>query len=197
MPATPSALDPAIQVFGAAKIWIGVSGTWYPLGFTRNGVDQTDEAFWLDVPGDEYGGDDGPPLDVQFLGAVVRLRCELTKWNVDNVNIIRARLNTPGALIGHGYINCSAIGELALQGDGEDSYSFPLVIEPACLNSGQVYGAYIFYRAIPRMPIEINHATKFSTVVCEFECHRVSSGTYTGWIYSHASYTYPAGPRSA
>ena len=44
------------------------------LGYTRNGVDITFEGFFLDVMGDETGGDDGPPIDRQYLGEIARIR---------------------------------------------------------------------------------------------------------------------------
>ena len=63
-------MPPQIQVAGLAPI--KVDGEL--LGYTRNGADTTKEAYWLDVPGDENGGDDGPPIDVQYLGEIARVR---------------------------------------------------------------------------------------------------------------------------
>ena len=193
VPAAPNQDAPAVQIFGPALVSVARfyatpgNETWYPLGYTRNGVDQTEEAFWLDVPGDEYGGDDGPPIDIQFLGAIARVRCEFTKWNVANINFVRARVEdvgggTPPGVVGEGFFTCATIGSLQIAG----GYSFALKVEPSCQTSGGTYGRYIFPIAIPRAPIEMNHATKFSTVVMEMECHRSPSTAYhANVLYYH------------
>lgn len=183
VPAAPNVLDPAVQVFGPALVSVAqtVAGTYYPLGYTRNGVDQTEEAFWLDVPGDQYGGDDGPPIDIQHLGSITRVRCELTKWNVDNIDMVRGRVNAP-LVMGEGFISCPYIGSLMIGG----GFYYALRIFPGCIPpTGSPYYAYDFPIAIPRPPIEVNHATKFATVVVEFECHRHPTSGYT---YLHTYY---------
>lgn len=175
---------PGVKVFGPALVQIedfAIQDTWRSVGYTRNGVDQTDEAFWLDVPGDQHGGDDGPPIDIQFLGEIARVRCELTKWNVFNVDRIRSRVNAIGAA--PGYVPCNFIGGLMIAGSGH----FRLQIVPTCLQPDQEYYFYTFHRAIPRAPIEVNHATKFATMILEFECHRDPA---TGLIYNHSFDTY-------
>ena len=193
VPAAPDQVAPAVQVFGPALVSVSTfyyqagESDYYPLGYTRNGVDQTEEAFWLDVPGDEHGGDDGPPIDIQFLGGIVRVRSEFTKWNVNNVNMVRGRVEDSGAgtpVIGEGYIPCKAIGSLQIAGQS----AFALRIRPSCTVVGNSYYQYFFPIAIPRAPIELNHATKFATVVMEFECHRVpSSDLYNpGLLYLHS-----------
>lgn len=140
-----------VQVAGLAAIKIDGE----LLGYTRNGADSTNEAFWLDVPGDQNGGDDGPPIDIQYLGEIVRVRLELTKWNETVADKIRARVK--GATAGAP----AEVGTLM----GRDSKSVRLTIDAPNLPRN-------YPRAIPRMPIEMNRGTKFSTLVCEFECHR-------------------------
>lgn len=138
------------------------------IGYTRNGVDITKEGFFLDVAGDEFGGDDGPPIDVQYLGELVRVRCELTKFDPDNAKRIYRRKDT------------NALGEFTnVPGStlmNQDAQAAELV-----LNSNGV-DHYTFKNAFPRAPIEINKGTKFSTLVCEFECH--------GWYTNNSVYTY-------
>ena len=64
-----------VHVAGLALIKISFGGSGYlELGYTRNGADITHEGFFLDVPGDENGGDEGPPIEIQFLGEIARVR---------------------------------------------------------------------------------------------------------------------------
>ncbi len=129
------------------------------LGQTRNYAEVTKEAFFLDVPGDANGGDDGPPIEIQYLGEICRVRVELTKYDNTVANLVRARLNggtagTPGTA-----------GSLMFAGTNIVRLVLDNANDPRNFN-----------RAIPRMPIEIGRGTKYSTLICEFECHKDSAG---------------------
>ena len=134
------------------------------LGYTRNGVEITKEGFFLDVPGDSNGGDDGPPIDVQYHGETARIRCDLTKFDNALADEIKARIadqdndNTPGTP--------DTAGALMFAG-GE---TFRVLINSA----GDPIN---FPRAFVRFPIEQNRGTKFSTLIFEFEAHADGSGT--------------------
>ncbi len=144
-----------VQVPGLATIKVGEALS--ILGYTRNGVEITHDASWLDVPGDENGGDDGPPIDVQFLGMIDRVRMELTKWDQTVADLIRARLN--GATAG-----TAAVAGTLMFGNAK---TFALQIAVAGLAL-----PFDYPRAFPRMPIEENRGTKFATLVIEWECHQ-------------------------
>lgn len=132
------------------------------LGYTRNGVDETAEGYWLDVPGDQNGGDDGPPVEVQYLGEIVRVRLELTKWDETVADAIRKRVlsatagvsSTPGTLM----------------------FSQSKFVRLTCNSASDNDHDRNYPTAIPRMPIEQNRGTKYSTLVCEFECHAAAAG---------------------
>jgi hypothetical protein len=156
-------MPPQIQVAGLAAIKIDGE----LLGYTRNGADTTKEAYWLDVPGDENGGDDGPPIDVQYLGEIARVRLEFTKWDEAVANKVRARVKG-------GTAGSPADAGTLMAGDGK---TVTLTIDSPQLTRH-------FYKAFPRMPIEMNRGTKFSTLVCEFECHKDGE---TGQLYTNAS----------
>ena len=147
----------AIQVRGACQVKVGTgeADALEELGYTRNGADITLESMFLDVPGDQNGGDDGPPIDVQYLGDIARVRLELTKWDeaVADKAIPRVKGGTPGTP--------SLSGTLMFQ----DSKCYRLLLNSPSEPRN-------FLRAFPRMPIEINAGTKFSTLVVEFECHK-------------------------
>jgi len=142
-----------VQVPGLATVLVdeGV------LGYTRNGVEITHDASWLDVPGDQNGGDDGPPIDVQFSGMIDRVRMELTKWDNTVADLIRPRLS--GAVAG----TAAPAGTLMF---GDDkTYRLRIAVDGLVLH-------FDYPRAFPRMPIEENRGTKFATLVIEWECHQ-------------------------
>ena len=150
-----------VVVRGACQVRVatGEDSALETLGYTRNGADITLESMFLDVPGDQNGGDDGPPIDVQYLGDIARVRLELTKWDEAVADKLLPRLRggtagTPGAP-----------GTLMFQ----DSKSYRLLLNSASEPRN-------FLRTFPRMPIEMNAGTKFTTLVIEFECHENENG---------------------
>lgn len=152
----------AKHVSGACLVKIAVASPWsvlLDLGYSRNGIDVDEEAYFGDVPGDEHGGDAGPPIDIQFFGEIVRVRLELTKFDRAVFDNLRKR------------VQGSTLGTMATSGtlmiaDGKycrlclvstnDPRNFPI--------------------AIPRNVISMNEGTRFQTAVCEFECHKNDSG---------------------
>lgn len=143
------------------KVGTGGGGTLEDLGYTRNGAETTKEAFWLDVPGDENGGDEGPPVEIQFLGEIARVRLELTKYDPLILEKVAARV----AGITAGTVSASDVGVLMFNASKS--------IRLALANSNMPRN---FPRAIPRGAIELNRGTKFSTALLEFECHKNGSG---------------------
>lgn len=154
----------AIQVAGVCEVQVGTSGgSLQILGKTANGAEVTKEAFHLNVPGDDNGGDDGPPIDIQILGEIARVRLELTKWDVAVSVLVEAR--APSGTAGQPTNAAVAAGTLMFT-DGE---TFRLLLNTADTPIN-------FPRAIPRGTIEINRGTKFSRLIIEFECHKDSTG---------------------
>ena len=151
----------AVHVAGKAlvKVGTGAAGVLEELGYTRNGVDIRCEGFFLNVPGDENGGEHGPPIDVQIFGEIAHVRLELTKWTVVVADEIASRTKdgtagtppTPGTLMFAG------------------SKAIRLLVATATTPMN-------FLRAFPRGAIEINKGTRYSALVCEFECHKNAAG---------------------
>jgi len=151
-----------VQVAGKCLVKIAVASPFsvlLDLGYTRNGVDADEEAFFLDVPGDEYGGDSGPPIEIQWLGAIARIRLELTKFDRTVFDNLRKR------------VQGSTLGQPATSGTlmiADTKYC------RLCLVSAN--DPRNFPIAIPRNVIGMNLGTRFQTAVCEFECHTNASG---------------------
>lgn len=151
----------AVQVTGPCAVRIGDEGgnlaALSLLGYTRNGADITAEGYFVNVPGDQNGGDDGPPIDVQYMGETARIRVELTKWDSTVAATIEARLQggtggtpgTPGSLM--------------------SANAFRLLLDTTT-------GDRNFLRVFPRGAIELNKGTRYSIMVFEFEAHEGSGG---------------------
>jgi len=155
-----------VQVFGPCQVYL--DNVFF--GYTRNGADFTDEGYFLDVPGDERGGDEGPPIDVQYLGFIARVRLEFTKWDAAVADLAAARVKASGLGL---YDNRGASGRLMFS----SGYHFNLKLVPLATTVNTGAGASIVYPlAFPRQPIEINKGTKFSSLIMEFECHPDTSG---------------------
>ncbi len=143
------------------------------LGQTRNYAEVTKEAFFLDVPGDANGGDDGPPIEIQYLGEIARIRVELTKWNTTAADLVRARVT--GAIAGklQGTLNVVGVKMFDQRDNPDAGNPDPRTIRILLSNANDNRN---FNRCIPRMPIEIGRGTKYSTLICEFEAHKDVNG---------------------
>lgn len=143
------------------KVNTGTSDALEIVGYTRNGADVSEEGFWIDVPGDENGGDSGDPIDIQYLGEMARVRIELTKFDQAVLSKVMKRLKdvakvegtvaTPGTFV---FLN---------------SLAFRLVIDSPTNPKN-------FLRAVPRAPTQRNMGTRFTTKVLEFDCYKDANG---------------------
>jgi len=145
----------------AISVGTGASFALELLGYTRNGADVSEEGFWIDVPGDQNGGDNGDPIDIQYIGEMARVRLELTKFDTAILSKVMKRLNdatktegtvpTPGRFV---FLNA-------------DWYRL-LINTPTDPKN--------FLRAIPRAPTQRNMGTRFTMKVIEFDCYKDDSG---------------------
>lgn len=148
-----------VQVPGLATVKINAYNSLETLGYSVNGVNARMEAFFVNVPGDENGGHEGPPIDVQIMGQIAIVRLELSKYDSAVADKITARVSqgtagTPSTAGGLMFAGALAMRLLI------HSVSFPLN----------------FPRAFPRGGIELNRGTRYATYVCEFECHKDGNG---------------------
>ena len=161
-------MAPIVQVPGLTTVSIKhhVSGdALVAFGYTINGVEYSEEPFYSEVHGDEHGGDEGPPIDWQFLGQLAFIRMTLTKFEKSIFEACKARIRTLAQNVGNeGTITAATIGMLLL-GDSEylgvdidcaktTTYSRGW---PTCLCTGAV---------------EINVGTKAVHAVLEFTAFR-------------------------
>jgi hypothetical protein len=152
-----------IQVPGACHVYTDTnSGSFEALGYSINGVEMSQTPFFLNVPGDQNGGDDGPPIDVQYLGEIHYIRMELSKWDpaVADKCICIAKGTTIGQIATPG----------VLMAGGSKSYK-------VSLRSTLLYRTYQL--AFLRNQIETQRGTKFARLLLEWECHASAGVLYT------------------
>ena len=150
----------AIVVDGPASISVAAltGGTLTQLGYSENGVEVTEQLFTGDVMGDQNGGDQGPPIDVQYFGEIHVVRLLLTNYDETVLNTIRAGVaggtaGTPGTA-----------GSLYFQG----GLAWRLLI-----NSTNRPRNYL--NAIFKEPKEVNKGTKHSKAMIVATCYNSAS----------------------
>ena len=150
-----------IQVDGPALIKIAspAAGSLDSLGYTENGADIEEQLFPYNVVGDQNGGDAGPPIDIQYMGEMHRIRLLLTTYDEAILNKIRAGLaggtaGTPGTA-----------GTLYFQ----DTKAFRLLIHTT--NRPRNYGRVVFTEAK-----SINKGTKHSKALVTALAYKDGSG---------------------
>src|SRR5262245_32056602 len=136
------------QNHGKAAILVdtGSSNALELLGYTRNGADVSTEGFWIDIPGDENGGDSGPPIEIQYLPEMARVRLEFTKFDQTVMDKVLRKLNTLTKVAG----SIGVAGTFVFA----NAYSFRLVIDTPTQPRN-------FWRAVPRAPTQRNMGVRF------------------------------------
>ena len=69
-----------VNVYGPAVISMATTPmstpTYQVLGTTRDGVGITSDGYFIEIKNDEYGGEAGPPVEIQFVGETAKIRME-------------------------------------------------------------------------------------------------------------------------
>ncbi len=150
-----------IQVDGLATIKIAspLGGSLETLGYSENGVEITEQLFTGDIRGDENGGDQGPPIDIQYFGEMHLIRMLMTKYDETVIDKVRAGVaggtaGTPGTA-----------GSLYFQG----AVSWRLLIHS--VNRPRNYINVVFSE-----PKEINKGTKASKALVIARAYKSSGG---------------------
>ncbi|WP_321377117.1 hypothetical protein [Trichococcus shcherbakoviae] len=148
-----------VHVAGPVLVKVAFLSSLEELGYTRSGVDVRLEPHFLDVPGDEGGGEEGVPIEIEFLGETARIRLELTKYDDTVANKVHARV------VGGTAGTPAAAGTLIFAGAKDMRVCLVGTNEP--MN---------FPRCVPREPTELNKGSKFSTLVFEFVAYKDANG---------------------
>ena len=161
-----------VQVGGLALIRVAtaVGGALADFGYTQDGAQITTEGHTINVPGDENGGDEGPPVEIQMLGETARVTLQMTKWDSTVGNALAKRsaavaggARTPGRLV---FANGDYV-RLVISAPNAP-WNFPCAV-------------------LQRTPITINAGTKYSRLALEFECYKnpaATNGADLGVLYN-------------
>lgn len=150
-----------VNVAGVTTISVGTgsAGALETLGFSRDQPETIDRAYWLDIPGDQNGGEAGPPIDIQYMGQIAIVRVRMTKFERSVFQELTARLKdgtfgTPGFAGTLMFQESKTIR--VLLNNANDPINYP--------------------RCLCREPIEMGRGTRFSEAILEFEAHRDANG---------------------
>jgi hypothetical protein len=147
-----------VQVTGLVSVYVDTE----LLGYSEDMVEVQEQGFHYDVPGDRHGGQQGPPIDVQYLGQILTVRLRLSSYDGEIANKVQARVLGGVA----GKVQDAEIGALMLQ----DSKYFRLTLQGTNATVNMPI-------AFPREAVEINRGTKFSSFVATFQAHRNQATT--------------------
>lgn len=147
------------QNSGAVLVKVAYGGgSLVSLGYAEDQTEPAINPFWHNVPGDQRGGIDGPPIDIQLLGATALIRLALSSWDATVAAQITAFTGT------------ASVGTLPTPGTfifaNNLHYRVCLVCASNPLN---------FPVCIPRGSVVIGKGTKYSRFICEFEAHMDAS----------------------
>lgn len=153
----------SIIVPGTATIKVntGSAGALETLGVTINGARIEEEVLTVPVPSDENGGDEGPPLDFQYLGEIHRVSLELVSYDMAVLaKVLAQKGGTEGQQLTAGTLLSSG------------GYTFRLLIHTT--NNPRNYLA-----AVLRGPAKgCNRGTRFAVQTLNFECYASAGVLY-------------------
>jgi hypothetical protein len=153
-----------VHVAGLASIKVNLSADYRvlsTLGYTQDGATIVFRPYYQDVPGDENGGDAGPPIDRVYMGEVAQVQLELTKWDDTLAALLIKRFRDPTALL--------TTGQPAGAGTLTFSTAHSLVVSSP-------NGIHNFPRAVLDGELQINKGTKYSRWLLGFTCYKNTSG---------------------
>lgn len=168
-----------IQVPGKCNVYIGYPSDSYAalekVGENINETQLAVEPIMHNVAGDQHGGQEGAPIEMQALGYRVRGQLQLSKWNPE----VRRKIERHNLYATDGAVLDSEIGSLLLR-----DRSFRILLKPAKDNpilladagAGAVANDDYFVRNFVCCTIESAIAcgvgTKFSVLSFAFTAHR-------------------------
>jgi hypothetical protein len=161
-----------IQVAGPCHVLLntGASSALQGLGYTENGAEVREEMLSLDVPGDQNGGDQGAPIDIQYLTLMGHVHLEMSKWDETVARVVQAKAN-PNGTSPPGQGVAGTPGTLIIS----NSWHFRLLLFPSTLAT--LVRNFLF--AIPQEAHGLNLGTKYSRFLTDWRClPPVGGGTY-------------------
>ncbi|MGO9108538.1 MAG: hypothetical protein ACLP9L_04830 [Thermoguttaceae bacterium] len=161
-----------VNVFGTADVQVSFNkgSTWQDLGTTRDGVAMTSDGYFVEIKNDEYGGEAGPPVEIQYLGETAKIRCELTKFDPVVAELLEdhCQTSTPGGPSAAGTLMFAATSNAGTLNVGAGGSVQVKIVTAA--NAAIPYRTYTI--CVVHDAVEVNRGTKFSTFVLTFTAHK-------------------------
>lgn len=153
-----------VQVPGAAlvKVNTGSASALQSLGYTENGVTYREEELVINVPGDQNGGDEGNPIEIQKLGIVTHVHLEFSKWDEVVSQQVQAKCNNNGT---------GPVGQGVSITPGTLYFSNTLYFRLLIVPLTNVAFVRNFLTACPIEAHEINIGTRYAKFVVDFICY--------------------------
>jgi hypothetical protein len=153
----------SVHVAGLAtiKMTLGEDSGLQVFGYTQDGANLTFQPFFQDVPGDENGGDAGPPIEKVWMGEIVQIQLDFTKWDYVLESILKKRMRDPTGLL--------TVGKPISAGTLTFPNAFTLIISAPTR-------IYNFPRCVPESAFQLNVGTKFSRLSSAFTAYKNTNG---------------------
>lgn len=157
-----------VQVAGACLVQTntGEDNVFEDLGYSINGVEITEECLVFNVPGDQNGGDDGLPVEIQEMGEHHFIRMDMSVWDAavaEKTAFAKYKGNTAGVEPTPGTLMFGTGGFFSLK-----------------LNSPNFKRTYTKAFPVTR-PVETNAGTKYQHLIIEWEAQPPIAG---GTLYT-------------
>lgn len=132
------------------------------LGYSEDRIQIDETPFFHEVKSDGFGGSEGPPCDLQYLGSIVYVRCVLNRFNNYNIKTI----STVGVIGTDDSTHVSDMGIMPRTGwyMRQDAGMEELVL------SSKEY-IVTFTKAVLRQGRKWSMGTRHQAFVLLFECH--------------------------
>lgn len=118
------AIDFTVPGICAIKLNTGTSGAWEDLGRCQDGVSIREMLYSEEVHGDDRGGPQGPPVDINYLGEAHNVRLQLYRYDPAVLSKVAGRVKTTakseGAVMppGHLLVDTADAFQLVIDGSG-------------------------------------------------------------------------------
>lgn len=144
------------------------------LGVNRGEIPINVQPFYGNVPTDEFAGDQGPPADAQFFGAIATVQVQLTKYELTNVEKV-LRL-VPVTSTSYAY------GQFPLIGTFVKQQGMARVLQLTSANETRQ-----FDYALIRNPYELNMSSRYRAYMMTFEIWMDAAATRQLWLMRNAN----------
>lgn len=153
-----------IQIPGPCHVLLntGASSALQGLGFTENGAEVREDLLAGDVPGDQNGGDQGPPIDIQKFGLIGHVHLEMSKWDSAVAAFVKAKSNPNGSIPTAAGVSPTPGGLIFSNTD-----YFRLLLFPT---GGSIF-VYNFLIAVPRDAYTLNLGVRYGRFIADFTCY--------------------------